>query len=232
MFVTPIVFFLLGISFGSFMNVLIDRLPRGQTIWGRSHCDHCNKKLRWFELVPIISYIGQFGRCRRCHKRLSLQYPLIELTTGFGFLLLYPQYAFMIIFCALLVIFVADLKYQIIPDSMILVGILGALLSKPYFIPGIGAALFFLLLWIITKGRGMGLGDVKLGFLLGLFLGFPRIAFALYVAFLTGAIVGVILILRKRAGLKSKIAFGPFLILGALISILYETTIRTWFYSP
>ena len=137
-----------------------------------------------------------------------------------------------IIFCALLVIFVADLKYQIIPDSMILVGILGALLSKPYFIPGIGAALFFLLLWIITKGRGMGLGDVKLGFLLGLFLGFPRIAFALYVAFLTGAIVGVILILRKRAGLKSKIAFGPFLILGALISILYETTIRTWFYSP
>ena len=147
---------------------------------------------------------------------------------------LYSVYFFRhrIIFCALLVIFVADLKYQIIPDSMILVGILGALLSKPYFIPGIGAALFFLLLWIITKGRGMGLGDVKLGFLLGLFLGFPRIAFALYVAFLTGAIVGVILILRKRAGLKSKIAFGPFLILGALISILYETTIRTWFYSP
>lgn len=227
-----IMIFLLGLSIGSFLNVLIDRLPKGRTIWGRSQCDYCNKKLRWYELIPIVSYIIQKGRCRRCHKRLSIQYPLVEFITGIGFVFLYPQFVSLIIFCALLVVFVADLKYQIIPDSMLVIAAIGAGLGGLWVnaLAGLGAALFFYMLWRITRGRGMGFGDVKLACVLGLLLGFPGIVIALYAAFLTGAIVGVILILRGKAGLKSKIPFGPFLILGFVFAYYYETSIIAWFY--
>ena len=219
--------FVLGLCVGSFLNVLIDRLPKGESIWfGRSRCDFCKKPLRWCELIPIISYLLQAGRCRRCRKKLSLQYPIVELTTGLGFVLIQGQafdarqgLALSITFSALLVIFVADLKYMIIPDSMIVVGLLGVLLQGhplQTLLPGAGAMLFFLLLFFVTHARGMGFGDVKLSFLLGLWLGFPQIIIALYLAFLTGAIVGVTLILARKKKLKSKIAFGPFLIVGAV----------------
>lgn len=220
------ILFVFGFCIGSFLNVLIDRLPRGQTLWGRSKCDHCKSTLRWYELIPILSWIIQGARCRICRKPISIQYPLVEIATGIGFLFFDPKTT--IVFCALLVIFVADLKYQIIPDSMLLV----ALIAGKWEYIGFGAlaALFFFLLWLVTKRKGMGLGDVKLAFVLGFLLGFPKIAIALYVAFLTGATVGVILILRRKARLKSKLAFGPFLIFGTAISLLYETQILRWFY--
>lgn len=226
-----IVVVLFGICVGSFLNVLIDRLPKGKNvITGRSVCDHCKKKLRWFELIPLLSWVLQGGRCRRCHKKLSVQYPLIELVTGVGFVLLPPSY--WLIFCALLVIFVADLKYQIIPDSMVVVGVIGVIgaigLMRENMLAGVGAAIFFFLLWLVTRGRAMGLGDVKFAFLMGLFLGFPGVIVATYLAFLTGAGVGVILILRRKKGLKSKIAFGPFLILGTCITLVWGPQIIEW----
>jgi len=258
--------FLLGLAIGSFLNVLIDRLPVGENVFmGRSHCDFCKKTLRWYELIPLFSWIIQGGRCRRCHKRLSIQYPLVELITGIGFILIYyprwipvftgmtggagttgnvniVSFAYLLIFSSLLVIFVADLKYQIIPDSMVVVGIIGALIRLigfigqirpieflPYFLSAVGGASFFLFLWILTKGRGMGLGDVKLVFFLGLLLGFPGIIVALYAAFLTGAAVGVILILRGKKTLKGKVAFGPFLIIGTVFALQWMTPIiRFW----
>ena len=135
--------------------------------------------------------------------------------------------SYLVIFSSLLVIFMADLKFQIIPDSMVAVGSIAAVVrltsiggSIPYagwtqfIFSAIGASGFFYLLWLLTKGRGMGLGDSKLAFLLGFLLGFPSIIVALYVAFLTGAIVGVILIVKGKKSLKTKIPFGPFLILG------------------
>lgn len=226
--VNELFLFLLGISVGSFLNVLIDRLPKGQTIWGRSQCDYCKKTLRWYELIPIVSYLMQGGRCRRCHRMLSVQYPLVELATGFGFILL-PNMFHLLIFCSLLVIFVADLKYQIIPDSMLLLGVVGAIGEIWQNIgAGLLGALFFLLLWSITRGRGMGFGDVKLAGLLGLLLGYPRIVIALYGAFLTGAAVGVILILRGKAKPKTKIAFGPFMIFGALLATIWGARILEW----
>ena len=225
---------LFGLSIGSFLNVLIDRLPRGKNvITGRSVCDYCKKTLRWFELIPLLSWAIQGGRCRRCHKKLSVQYSLIELITGVGFVILSPSY--WIIFSSLLVIFVADLKYQIIPDSMVVVGIIGVIgviggirEIGGNVIVGMGAAMFFLLLWLVTRGRAMGLGDVKFAFLMGLLLGFPGVVVACYLAFLTGAGVGVILILRGKKGLKSKIAFGPFLILGTCISLIWGSQIIEW----
>ena len=238
-----VLLFVVGLCVGSFLNVLIDRLPKDESIWlGRSHCDYCKKTLRWFELIPLLSYFFQRGRCLRCHKKLSIQYPIVELTTGLMFVFLHAQgralnsqLSELIILSSLLVIFVSDLKYMIIPDSMIVSGILGVLLQGPAFaafqgraFSAIGAAVFFLILFLITGGRGMGFGDVKLAFLLGLWLGFPQIVIALYVAFLTGAAVGVTLILGGKKGLKSKIAFGPFLIVGAAAAQLFGAFVMTW----
>jgi leader peptidase (prepilin peptidase) / N-methyltransferase len=259
-----IVIFLFGLCIGSFLNVLIDRLPNGESVLvGRSHCDFCNKSLRWYELIPLFSFFIQKFRCRRCHKRLSFQYPLIECITGIGFVIiytLYPDYISpfwiiglidtLIIYAVLLVIFVADLKFQIIPDSMIIIGIIASILKLflnmniyllfiihytfyitlliPYFLSALGACLFFFLLWFFTKGRGIGFGDVKLELLLGLLNGFPGTIFALYVAFLTGAFIGVILILIGKKKWQSKIPFGPFLIAGSIIALIFNNVFIGW----
>lgn len=217
---------LLGLAVGSFLNVLIDRLPRGKNvITGRSVCDHCGRTLRWFELVPLLSFFLQGGRCRRCHAKLSWQYPIVELATAVAFAMGVSP----LLFSSLLVIFVADLKYQIIPDSMIAVGVIGVILQNhPFWITAFGCALFFLLLHLVTRGKGMGFGDVKLGFLMGLLLGFPNVVVAGYAAFLTGAVVGVILILVGRKRLKSKIAFGPFLVVGTTIALLWGSQLIEW----
>ena len=237
---------ILGLLIGSFLNVLIDRLPKGeQLLKGRSRCDFCKKTLRWFELIPLFSFLLQHGRCLRCHKKLSIQYPLVELATGIGFVVLYflsshnltVLLSYSLIFSSLLVIFVSDLKYQIIPDSMVVVGILGVILQGDslqfpqgvtLWISAFVASLLFYLIWVITKGKSMGFGDVKLAFLLGLLLGYPKIVVALYTAFLTGATLGVILILKGKRTLKSKIAFGPFLIAGTLIALLWSDIILLW----
>lgn len=230
-----IVYFLLGLCVGSFANVLIDRLPNGENvITGRSRCDFCKKTLRWFELIPILSFLIQNGRCRRCRKSLSLQYPVVELACAIGFVVLYlfipysliHLFSYSLIFLSLLVIFVADLKYEIIPDSMIVFGLAGSVfLGHVHWIPALGASGFFLFLWLVTHGRGMGLGDVKLVFLLGLLNGFPAIVIALYIAFLTGAIIGVILMVIGKKKLRSHIPFGPFLIGGSILALVYGNQI-------
>lgn len=237
--------FLLGLSLGSFINVLIDRLPKGESVLtGRSRCDWCKKSLRWFELIPVVSFISQSGRCRRCRHPLSLQYPLIELLTGLSLAVIYLLssyslillFSYSLIFVSLLVIFMADLKYQIIPDSMILLGLVGALpqlfrsaYPGSFILSALGTCAFFFLLNRATGGRGMGLGDVKLAFLLGLLAGFPRIVVGLYLAFLTGAMAGVILILTGKKSLKSRLAFGPFLIVGFGIGAIWGDKVIAWF---
>lgn len=221
---TVLFLFILGLLVGSFANVLIDRLPNGENVFvGRSHCDYCKKQLRWFELIPVVSFLLQGGRCRRCHKKFSIQYPIIELVTASAFVFLLPySAAYYVLYIALLVIFVADLKYQIIPDSMIIVGIFCTFWTGMNLIPAIGSFVFFLVLWLITKKKGIGFGDVKLAFFMGLLLGFPGVVIAFYVAFLTGAVVGVILILGKKKHLKSAIAFGPFLVLGTVVVLVWQ----------
>ncbi len=225
---------LFGLAVGSFLNVLIDRLPKGlDVIAGRSHCDYCKKNLRWFELIPILSFVFQRGTCRRCHKKLSWQYPLVEIATGVGFVLLAPSYWYWLIFSSLLVIFVADLKYQIIPDSMVVMGVIGVIgaigVTGENILAGAGVSAFFLLLWLVTRGKGMGFGDVKLAFFMGLLLGFPNIIIASYLAFLTGAASGVILILLGKKKLKEKIAFGPFLVAGTVIALIWgEQLLTVW----
>jgi leader peptidase (prepilin peptidase) / N-methyltransferase len=251
-FILYLIIFCFGLCMGSFLNVLIDRLPAGESaVKGRSHCDHCKTTLNWHELIPLLSFLIQGGKSRCCHKKLSFQYPLIELITGIGFVWLYQTSLIntsnhwsyillmnLVIFSCLLVIFITDLKTFIIPDSMIAISISATiarlLFSQdiifilPNICSALGASLFFYFLYIGTRGRGMGFGDVKLALLLGLMTGFPGIIINLYVAFLTGAILGVILILYRQKSFKSQVPFGPFLIVGTLVTVLWQAQIISW----
>lgn len=246
--------FIFGCSIGSFINVLIDRLPRSQDIVrSRSHCDYCKHMLSWYELIPILSWIIQSGKSRCCKKRLSIQYPLVELFTGFVFVGLYMVFfhsplllaAYLCISVAVIVLFVTDLKYELLPTPLLILWSIGVLvrfialhipateLLYIYGLPSFFAWLFFFLLWFFSKGRAMGDGDMWLVILIGLVTGYPGIIIALYVAFLTGATVGVILILGRIKTLKSHIPFGPFLLIGMIVeqyagNMLYAWWSRLW----
>ena len=245
-FILASVLFIFGLCVGSFLNVLADRLPREESVVkGRSHCEKCRKELTWRDLIPLVSFVFLKGKCRYCRIRLSLYYPTVELTTGVMFVLAFFHVEFKIydlgfmislayylfIVSSLVVVFFTDLKYGIIPDKVIFPAALVSLLYlfiNPnslilnHLLSAGGAGLFFLFLFLITRGKGMGFGDVKFAFLMGLVLGFPDVVVSLYIAFLTGAIVGCILIVWRKRRLKgTSIAFGPFLVLGTFLAMFW-----------
>lgn len=238
--------FIYGLFIGSFLNVVIDRVPKGQSIlFPPSHCPHCRHRLAWYDLLPVVSFILLNGKCRYCKTKISLYYPLLELLTGEIFLLvylfsshagfLYTLYV-LVMASVFIVIFFSDYKYGLIPFSV--VG-LGTAITLSYLLytasfsnillhlaASIGAFLFFFFLFLFTKGKGMGFGDVVLVFLLGLFLGFPLVVVALYVSFLSGALVSVLLIILGTKKLKNDtIPFGPFLIFGTFVTLFWGNAI-------
>jgi len=251
------ILFVLGICVGSFLNVLIDRIPNNQSpLKGRSHCDKCKKTLEWHDLIPLISYLYLKGKCRHCRAHISFYYPLVELITGIMFVIIFlylrdlrftiydlrfflHYFYYLFILSSFIVIFFTDLKYGIIPDKILYpAAVISTIYNLSFTIyspivnhqssiinnifSGAGAFLFFLALYLVTKGKGMGFGDVKLAFLIGIVLGFPKILAALYLAFLTGAICGIILIIWRKKKLKGgTIPFGPFLIIGAVLSLFF-----------
>lgn len=248
MFLFPLTLFIFGTLIGSFLGVLADRLPNGRTILGRSRCDFCKKELSVLDLMPILSFVFLRGRCRHCGEKLSLFYPTIELLTGFLFASVYffllqdlgfkiydlrfflDLIYYLIIVSALVVICFADLRYRIIPDSILLFILIFTL---PYLIfsnenilvhvfSGLISGGFFLLLYIATKGRGMGFGDVKFAAVLGLIFGIPGTVLAIYLSFLTGSVASIILILWGRKRFGDKISFGPFMVLGGLLTIFFK----------
>ncbi|MBI2451201.1 MAG: prepilin peptidase [Parcubacteria group bacterium] len=255
-------FFIFGLAIGSFLNVVIARLDTNQSIVGdRSRCPHCDKILRWYELAPLISFIVQKGRCRNCQKSISCHYPVVEISTGSLFLLIFNQFSisnfsiinlfsliyWLFIASILIIIFVYDFKYYIIPDKIIWPAILISsgfnalnlfLVPDPKFqifhliwhiiFSQIGA-IFFLILIIISKGEWMGLGDVKLAVLMGLILGWPKILAALFFSFMIGSFVSVILMIFKRKNIKDRIPFGPFLILGTFIALFLGDQVLNWY---
>lgn len=230
-----ILFFLLGLVFGSFANVLIWRIPKGLSIGGRSICRKCKGRISWFDNIPLLSFILLHGKCRKCKSKISLRYPLVELITGIIFVLLYLKFglSYQTFFLALLSpilisIFFIDLDHRIIPDVLVFVGIGFSFLYLVFVSPqtfyssifvGLISSFFLLILHFITKGKGMGLGDCKFALLGGMIVGLPNIFHWFFGAFLTGAIVGCILILVKKYGFKSKIAFGPFLVFALFLTI-------------
>lgn len=241
-------FFIVGLFFGSFFGVLVDRLQYNKSfLFERSVCDHCKKPIIWYDLIPIFSFFLLGKQCRHCKGRLNWYYPLIEFVSGVAFLgvFLYIYYntlalhtAFFLIFIlsCLIVILFSDAKYGIIPDAILFPALLVSVLYVLFtdfsslwvrLLTGIVAFLLFLAFFIFSKGKAMGFGDVKLSFFIGFLLGFPQSLFAFYLAFLTGGIVSFILIMWKKKEFKSTIAFGPFLVLGTLILLFFpQQTVR------
>jgi len=247
--------FVLGLCIGSFLNCYIYRLESEKSLKGRSFCPHCKHSLSWKDLFPVFSWLFLGGKCRYCHKKISAQYPLVELATGILFLLIFKflifnfsnnflisqflNLAFLFyIASALIIIFIYDLKHYLIPDKVlfpaIAVALLFRLLENLYLMPNyllavlIGSG-FFLAIFLISKGRAMGFGDVKLAILMGILLGWPNILVALFLAFFLGAIIGLILMIFKGKGLKSEIPFGPFLITGTFIALFWGQQLVNWY---
>jgi len=245
--------FLFGTIVGSFLNCVIYRLETGESfLKGRSHCLYCKHVLGWQDLIPIFSFLILKGKCRYCHQKISWQYPLVELATAILFVSIFhsldrgPSSIFFgwILTAFLIIIFVYDLKHYIIPDKVIYPAIATTLLFRLFEIlkfrnwnslnPLFSAILvsaFFLVIVLISKGRWMGWGDVKLAFLMGLFLGYPKILVALFLAFSIGAIIGLILIAFGKKTLKSEIPFGPFLVSGTFLAIFLGEKIFNWYLS-
>ena len=229
-----VILFVLGLVFGSFISALTWRYPRGISVKkGRSVCPKCRKQIAWYDNIPLLSYILLGGKCRNCRKPISWRYPVIELATGIGFLLIGPQILWLIIFCILEIIFIIDFEHQIIPDSFVFAGFFFSLflitdLLFGSLFAGFLAATLLVLIHLFTKGRGMGLGDVKFAVLGGILVGLRLLPVWFFLAFLTGAAVGIILILGRKAHLKSQIAFGPFLVAGIPLALLYGEEILVW----
>lgn len=234
----PLLITILGLVIGSFIGALTYRHPRGISLVkkSRSFCDSCGWAIFWYDNIPLVSYLTLFGRCRKCGKRISPRYPIIEATTALAFLLIGPSPVYLLLFCLFEIIFIIDLEHQIIPDLFVFFGFLVAA-----FIPhtelfsdifsGFAASLVLFLIYLVTKGKGMGLGDVKLAIFLGFLVGLKLNLIWLFLSFLIGGVFSFILLLLGTAKLKDKIAFGPFMIIAAPLAILFgEKIIYAFFY--
>ena len=276
-----LILFASGLAIGSFLNVVIFRYDGEQPLFsftglgGRSHCMHCKAQLKWYDLVPVFSFIFLRGKCRACGTRISLQYPLVELVTACAFLLpalfFYPHYSFPImhpyaaamaalwlpVIALMIILAVVDMRLMLIPDETVvglsLVGL--ALSSYGDSFLGAYAALFpqfahpFLnhiaggvfglaslgLIVLLSRGRAMGMGDVKLAGAMGLIIGFPDIVFALALSFLIGGIwsAGLLALRFGRRGttMKAMIPFGPFMVAGFFIHIFYMEKLMAWYFA-
>ena len=279
--------FVSGLFIGSFLNLVSDRVLTDEGVFfGRSRCDHCKKPLEGKDLLPLLSYLLLRGKCRYCQKPLSIYYPISEILTGVVFVLTaifirifdsssvlsWLAYTFLVVvFGVYIVVFLTDLKSRIIPDKVVMFGVIfiivyivgnfiyGAYSSYNYLsnddfgkyliktgywnlqilaylknfgftvLSAIGISAFFYLLIFITKGKGMGGGDAKLGFLIGLFNGFPLNIFGIFAGFLTGAVFSLVLIVLKKKSMKDTIAFGPFLVFGSTIAFFFGRQLLSWY---
>ena len=242
---------LFGLLIGSFLNVCIYRLPRDQSVvWPASRCTTCGRPLAWYENIPVVSYLALRGRCLTCGERISLQYPIVELLTAAiiaGALAWYgptPLFAVRAAFaCAMLVLFVIDLQHQILPNEITLPGILVGLAASFFLEPGwrsalvgavAGAGVLWLVGWTYERLRhqeGLGFGDVKMLGMIGAFLGWPLMLLTLVVASLAGSVVGLGLIAAQRGHLGSKLPFGSFLAIGAIVAALAGPDLVAWYAS-
>ncbi len=243
---------LVGLALGSFMNVCIYRIPLEKSIISpSSSCPNCGKKIRFYDNIPLISYLLLLGRCRHCHHPISWRYPAVEAITGLLSLALFIryglslQYLLSLLFATTLVtISFIDLDHQIIPDVLSIPGIVAGLAAA--FIPGNvswfdsiigiiggGGTLFLvgLIYEKLTGKQGMGGGDVKLLAMIGAWMGWRSLPFVLLVSSLTGAIIGSVFLLAAGKGYRVRIPFGPFLSLGALFYIFFGPQLTNWYIS-
>jgi leader peptidase (prepilin peptidase)/N-methyltransferase len=246
---TVAIFALAGLMVGSFLNVCIYRLPKHESVvWPASHCTACNRPLAWFENIPVASWLALRRRCRTCGERISLVYPLVELTTSVVFAggvliyglspLLFVRLAFA---CALIVLFVIDLQYRILPNAITFPGIAAGFAASLFLPPGwlssligivAGGGILFAIAEAYYRLRGvegLGMGDVKMLAMIGAVLGWPLMLLTLVFASFAGSVVGVGLIASGRGGMQAALPFGTFLAIGALVAAIAGDSILTWY---
>jgi len=239
----------IGLMVGSFLNVCIHRLPRLESVvWPGSRCGACGRTLRWFENVPVVSWLVLSGRCRTCKAAISRTYPAVEAATALifagGYLVYGPQPLLLVrltLASMLVVLFVIDLRHRILPDRITLPGIAVGLAASVVLPPGLASAALGTvlgggLLWGIAEGyfrlrgrEGLGFGDVKMLAMIGAFLGWELTLLTLFVASLSGSAVGVALMASRRGGMESALPFGTFLAFGALVAATVGEPLVRWY---
>jgi leader peptidase (prepilin peptidase)/N-methyltransferase len=245
----PAGLFVLGLLIGSFLNVCIWRLPRRESLnWPGSHCTTCERRLSWYENIPVASWLALRGRCRSCGAGIAVTYPLVEFVTGTlfaGGYLVYgwtPLLAVRLLFaCAMVVLFVIDLRHRILPNVITLPGIVAGLVFSLALPPGWLAALIgaiagggalFLIAEVYYRVRGvegLGMGDVKMLAMIGAFLGWQLTLVTLMLASLSGSVIGVGLMATGRRDMQAALPFGTFLAVGALVAAVYGDDLLAWY---
>ncbi len=233
-----VIIFIIGICIGSFLNVVILRLKAEKNfVKGRSYCPKCKHILVWYDNIPLLSYFLLKGKCRYCDKKISIQYPIVELATAILFAIAFIQWDFiftadyqllitsyLILFTyflftsILIIIFVYDLRWYLILDKVSLPAIaiafiLNIIIGYKFTDLLLGGAIaggFFFLQFVVSRGKWIGGGDIRLGFLIGVMLGWQKTLVALFIAYIAGAIIGFFLMIIKNKKMSSKVPFGTF----------------------
>lgn len=243
------IIFIFGAVIGSFLNVCIYRIPRGESIaFPPSHCTNCKKEIKWYDLIPIISYIFLRGKCRYCKEKISIRYPMVEFITAVLFLTSYSIYGLTFDFIKyttfinfLIVIGMIDYDTTDVYFSTTLSGIVSGVIFigvltynmlpvKSYIYGGILGGGFLALIILITKG-GMGWGDAEICLMSGLFLGFKLTILMLFLSFIIGSIAGIALILLGKKSKKDYIPFSPYIALSAILCVLSGEKIFSFYMS-
>jgi leader peptidase (prepilin peptidase)/N-methyltransferase len=246
-----LVVLVLGAVIGSFLNVCIHRLPRGESVaWPASRCPSCAAPIAVYDNVPILSYLFLRGRCRACGASISIRYPLVELANALGYALIlwqfgpgWPALIYALLFSALLVVSGIDLSHQIIPNVITLPGIVLGFLCAVTILPVgaldsllgilVGGGILWGLAWAspyVFGKEGMGLGDIKLVAMVGAFLGWRPALLTIMVGAVVGSVVGLSLIALKVMRREQYIPFGPFLALGAVVAMLFYREVVEWYF--
>ncbi len=247
---TSVLLFCYGLLFGSFANVIILRLPKNMSVVKpRSKCPKCEKSIRWFDLIPVISWVLLGAKCRNCKAKIHWRYPLVELLMGALFCGMYLKVGwswllleYLIFSFGLVVVSFIDLDHMILPDSFtlsgVVLGLLGGILNPAReLMPAVWGVLFgggFLwavayIYYLIRKEEGMGGGDIKLLAWIGAILGWTSVPFVILVSSIIGTVFGVFVALKNKAGMRSTIPFGPYLALAALLYIFWGQELAQWY---
>ena len=240
-----IVIFLFGIVIGSFLNVCIYRLPLHESIiTAPSHCMTCGRKLRWYDMVPVFSWIVLGGKCRNCKSKISVQYPIIEALNGVLYVLVcavnglnWSSLLYCLMTSALLTLSLIDWRTYEIPFGinvfLFFIGIAATVSDRGNLISHLTGAIcvsaFLGILFLLSGGRAIGGGDIKLMFGAGFFLGAKLTVVAAFIGILLGGGFGALLLAQKKANRKSQFAFGPFLCIGIAIAMFFGETIADWY---
>lgn len=244
-------FLILGLILGSFANALIVRIPNKESLLTRSRCNQCKSKIFWYDNIPVVSWFLLKGKCRKCHSSISFRYPLVELLMAALFLISFKMIGLnwwlleiLILIFGMVVVTFIDFDHMILPDLFTLsgtvIGLGGAWLNpeRDFMSAFLGAFLGggFLWLtayiyWLVKKQEGMGGGDIKLLAWIGSVLGLASIPFVILTSSISGSIVGLIIAYKTKGGLRTAIPYGPYLVLGAILYIIFGKNISEWYWN-